>query len=151
MPTVTTSQPKPPAEKTEQPHPLVVLVDKVVGTKTESSSSSGGGSSSIVVYILLIGVAVIGISIVGWLLVRARRRAAQLAYELRKKEEEQKRAAEEHKLAENAKARNDAHKKVKKLDGDIQKLKKKLVTEKALQETRAKALQDATSWKDLGL
>lgn len=144
------TSPKPPVEKKTPPHPLVAIVDRVVGTKVGSSSSSGGGSS-IVVYVVLIGVAVLGFAIVGWLLVRSRRRAAQLAYELRKKEEEQKRVAEDHKLAKNAKARSVAHKKVKQLEAGIQGLKKKLEDQKKRQAIRAKALEDATSWKDLGL
>jgi len=135
-------------KEAEKPHLLVDLVKAA----TERKGSSEGGSpsgSSFVVYLILIGIAVLGFSIMGFLLVRSRREAAKLAYELRKKEEEQKQAAEDHKLAENGQKRNEAHKKVKALQNDIDELKKKLEEQTALANARSKAISDATSWDDL--
>ena len=146
---------KPPAEDKgdeevkEEPHLLVALVQQATTTKKEGTSSRG--SSNIVVYLLVLGAVVIGFSIMGWLLVRAKRRAAELAYELRKKEEEQKRVAEDHKLAKNNAARDAVHKQVHQLEGQIQELKEKLGVQRELAATRAKAVADATSWEDLGL
>lgn len=144
---------KPPAEAPEEkarddgPHPLVALVNQA----TTSKEGSTGGGSNLVVYLIVVGIAVLGFAIMGWLLVRAKRKAAALAYELRKKEEEQKRAAEEHKLAQNNVERDAAHKKVHKLEGEIQGLKKGLEAQRELTAKRAQAVADATSWEDLGL
>jgi len=126
------------------------LLVNLVKTATERKDSEGSsGSSSFVVYLIITAMAVIGFSILGWLLVRSRREAARLAYELRKKEEEQKRAAEEHKLAKNGTERNEAHKKVKKLEGEIQELKKKLDAQKVAHDDRVKSLEEITTWDDL--
>jgi len=131
----------------EKPSLLVDLVK--VATEKKKDSEGSSGSSSLVVYLIVTALAVIGFSILGWLLVRARREAARLAYELRKKEEEQKRAAEDHKLAQNAADRNEAHKKVKALEEEILGLKKKLEEQKAAQAERTKELEAITSWDDL--
>jgi len=133
-------------EKAEKPNLLVDLV-KAATEKKESSGSKSG--SSFVVYLIIVGVAVLGFSIMGLLLVSARRKAAKLAYELRKKEEEQKRAAEDHKLAKSGEERNAAHKKVKALEGDIQGLKEELQSTQEVAKKRRTAIEQATSWDDL--
>ena len=149
-----TSPAKPPVEDVkdegveEKLHPLVAIVQQATTARGESSS---GGSSNIVVYVVVIGVVVIGFAIMGWLLVRAKRRAAELAFKLRRKEEEQARVAEDATLAENEDVRNKAQNRVNKLSGEIQGLKEKLVDQRKLQATRAKAVADAASWEDLGL
>jgi hypothetical protein len=123
------------------------LLQKVEGSG-EGASSKG---ASFPVAAILIGIAVVVLSIMGLMLFFARRKAALLASQLRKKEEEQTQAAEDHKLAENGQARNDAHKKVKKLQGEIDGLKEGLSVINKDAASRAKVLAEATNWDDLKL
>ena len=81
--------------------------------------------------------------------VRAKRRAAQLEYELRKKEEEQKRLAEQAQLEQDATKRAAAEDEIDTLTVDIQGLKEKLEANELAAQERAKALAQATSWDDL--
>lgn len=139
-----------PDEKEKPAEKPSLLVDLVkVATEKKKDPAGSSGSSSLVIYLIVTAIAVLGFSILGWFLVRARREAARLAYELRKKEEEQKRAAEDHKLAKNGQERNEAHKKVKLLQGEIDELKKKLEAQKAAHAERTKTLEKITSWDDL--
>ena len=105
--------------------------------------------SSLPVAVFLMGLVVLAISYFGWQLVRARRRSAKLARDLRKAQESQRQAAEDHKLANNNAARNVAHKKVKRLEAGITELKKKIGVSNAAQQKQAKALADVTRWDDL--
>ena len=140
---------KPKAVEKEKSNLLVDLV-KAASEKKDSGGSSSG-SSSFVLYLIITAIAVIGFSVLGWLLVRARREAAKLAYELRKKEEEQKRVAEDHKLAKSAEERKLAHTKVHALEAQIKGLKEKLEVQKAAHAERTKSLEAITSWEELGL
>ena len=122
---------------------LLDLVDKAAG-KTEGSKGS-----SLPVYLIITGLVVICFAIVGFVAVRAKRRAAQLEYELRKKQEEQKRAAEQVKLDADATKRAEAEKSVASLETYIQGLKEELKATEDASVARTKALAAATSWDDL--
>jgi uncharacterized protein HemX len=138
-------------KETEKSHLLVDLVKAATERKGSSSGGSPPSGSSLVVYLILTAIAVIGFSVLGWLLVRARREAAKLAYELRKKEEEQKRVAEDHKLAKTAEERKKAHSRVHALEAQIKVLREKLEAQKAAHAERTKSLEAVTSWEELGL
>ena len=122
---------------------LLDLVDKAVG-KGEASKGS-----SLPVYVIITGLVVILFAVVGFMAVRAKRRAAQLEYELRKKEEEQKRLAEQAQLEQDATKRAAAEDEIDTLTVDIQGLKEKLEANELAAQERAKALAQATSWDDL--
>lgn len=136
-------------EETEKSHLLVDLVKAATERKGSSGDGAPSSGSSLVVYLILAGIAVLGFSIMGFLLVRARRKAAKLAYELRKKEEEQKQAVENAQLEKNAEKREASNEKARKLQGEIDGLKKNLEDQKVVAASRAQALSDATTWDDL--
>lgn len=122
---------------------LLDLVDKAAGKAEDSKGSS------LPLYLIVTAVVVICFAIVGWMAVRAKRRAAQLEYDLRKKEEEQKRAVEQAQLAQNADERALAEAKVDGLTEDIQRLKGELELNEVAAAERAKTLAQAASWDDL--
>lgn len=122
---------------------LLDLVDKAAGKAEDSKGSS------LPIYLIITAAVVICFAIVGWMAVRAKRRAAQLEYELRKKEEEQKRAVEQAQLTQNADERVLAEAKIDCLIEDIEKLKGELELNEAAASERAKALAQAASWDDL--
>lgn len=109
----------------------------------------GSNGSSLPVYIIFTALAVLCFALVGFLAVRAKRKTAQLEYELRKKEEEQKRLAEQVKLEESEIRREVATKLSHELIEDINGLKKEIAASEASSLERAKALAQATSWDDL--
>ena len=122
---------------------LLELADKAA-RKVEDSKGS-----SFPVYLILTGLVMLGFAISGWLAVRARRRAAQLEYELRKKKEEQLEAAERAALIISSDARASAESKVKVITSEIQQLQLKITENESKAADRAKALAQATSWSDL--
>lgn len=122
---------------------LLDLADKAAGKAEDSKGSSA------FLFVVLAGLAAICFAIVGFMAVSAKRRAAQLEYELRKKEEEQKRVAEEAKLAQNDADRNTAQAKVHELIEGIAGLKKEVEANEAAAFQRTKALAQATTWDDL--
>jgi uncharacterized protein HemX len=132
------------AEKTQEEvkNLLSGMVEKVAG-KEETQRSS------FLAALIITGIAVIGFAIMGFLLMRARRKAALLASKLRLKKEEQAQAAENHKLAENGKARNEAHKKVKSLETEIQGLKDQMKALEEMNKERKATLSELTDWDDL--
>lgn len=142
----------PPDNKQEQTESgglgqfLVDLSNKAAGKVEETKPTS---ASSFPVYLILIGIVVIAFAVMGWLIVRARRQAAQLSYELRKKEEEQKRLVEDAKKVQNETARQEAESKIATLNASIEELKKKLSESEAAAAERAKALTQATTWNDI--
>jgi uncharacterized protein HemX len=123
---------------------LLELSNKASGKSEDASSGS-----SFPVYIILTGLVMLGFAIMGWLAVRAKRQAAQLEYELRKKEEELARSREQVKLDQDAEIRKTAEGKVAGLTSSIQELKEKLQVIEVDAADRARALAKATSWNDL--
>jgi hypothetical protein len=122
---------------------LLDLVGKAAGKGGDSKGSS------LPVYVIITGFVCILFAIVGFLAVRAKRRAAQLEYELRKKEEEQKRLVEHAKLEQNAETRAEAESKIDELTVGIGELKEQLEVVGNAAAERTKALAQATSWDDL--
>lgn len=124
---------------------LLNLVDKAAGKGGDSKGAS------FPVYVVLTGVVCLLFALVGFMAVRAKRRAAQLEYDLRKKDEEQKRLAEQLLLEQNDTKRAEAEDQVTKLTDDIQGLKKELEVVGSAAADRSKALAQAASWDDLVL
>ena len=133
-----------PEEQQEKPQSdvLMGLIDKVAG-KEESKHSS------LPVATVIAGVVILIFAIMGFMLMRARRKAAKLASELRLKEEEQKQNLEDRKKADNAIERNRAHKKIHKVAAEILEIKTKLQDLAKANEGRRKALAEVTDWDDL--
>lgn len=125
-------------------HPLAGLVKK-------AAEREEGQTSSLATYLVLIGLVVAGFAVMGFLVARARRRAAKMAFKLRKAKEEQRRALEESRLSDNAERREAAHYEACHLYEEIDKLKKEIQRNKNVTAERVKAIQEATSWKELGL
>jgi len=100
-------------------------------------------------YVIITAVIVIGLAIMGWLMVSARRKAAELAYELRKKEEEQKEAAENHTLQTDQDVRDAAQARIKDLGDDIAQLKKELKDREDEAVARAATFAKIASWDDI--
>jgi uncharacterized protein HemX len=121
-----------------------------VKTATEGKTDRKG-SSSLVVYLVVTGAVMAGFAFLGWMLVRARRKAARLSFELRKKKEEQKRVVEEYLFSEGKVGSEEAKARVRALEGEIKELKEKLEVQKEIGAEKARAIEEATSWKDLGL
>jgi hypothetical protein len=122
---------------------LLALVDKAAGKAEDSKGSS------FPVYLILTGLVMLGFAISGWLAVRARRRSAQLEYELRKKHEEQLEAVERATLIISADMRSSAESKVQVLSSEIRQLQLKITENSSKSADRAVMLAQATSWSDL--
>jgi len=122
---------------------LLDLVNKAAGKAEDSKGSS------LPVYLIVTAAVVICFAILGIVAVSARRRAAQLEYELRMKEEEQKRLVEQAKLEQDASRRAEAESSIDSLTEDVQRLKGDLELNEAAAVDRAKALAKAASWDDL--
>jgi len=131
-----------------------VLVD-LVRVATEQEKSERGRpappSSTFSAYVIFVGVAALGFAIMGFLLVRARRKAAKLAYELRKNTEERCRVLEDLHLSESLEKREAAQERSQQLEEEIEGLKKEIKRHKAAANERVKAVMEAASWEDLGL
>jgi uncharacterized protein HemX len=122
---------------------LLDLADKAAGKAEDSKGSS------VFAFVLFAGLAALCFAVVGWMAVSAKRRAAQLEYELRLKEEEQKRVAEQAKLAQNEADRTKAQAQVHELIESIEGLKKEVAGNEAAALKRVQALAQATTWDDL--
>jgi hypothetical protein len=122
---------------------LLDLADKAAGKAEDSKGSS------LPIYVIFAGLAVVCFAILGFLAVRAKRKAAQLEYELRLKVEEQKRAVEQVLLEQDVAKRNEAAGKAQELVVDVERLKKEVAANEAAAAARTKALAQATSWNDL--
>lgn len=131
------------AESASSGHLLLDLVDKASG------NVEGSKGSSLPVFIILISVVVLAFAIMGWVIVQARRKAARLASQLRKKEEELVRITEDCQLREQAEARADAERRAATLQAEIKELKEKLEDSRAAAADQAKMLSQATGWNDL--
>lgn len=124
---------------------LLDLADKAA----KNTGKEDQKGSSFPVYIIMASIVVIGFAIMGWLAVRAKRKAAQLEYKLRLQEEEHKRAAEALKTTQDAATRAEAESKVSSLSGSIKDLKEKLASNEAESKERARVLATASGWDDL--
>ena len=120
------------------------LVDKVTGSEKAQTPQS-----SLPIALIIAGIAVIGFAILGFLLMQAKRKAAKLASELRKKEEEHTQAAENEKLATNDEERKAAVAKADAIKGEINQLHNQLTALDEANKERRKTVAELASWDDL--
>lgn len=125
---------------------LTKLIDKATTAGGEGSQMS---SSSTPVYLIIAGIVMLGFSIMGFMLVRARRKAAKLASDLRKAEEDKVRYEEDSKLADNSTYRLEAANRAAMSMIRINSLKKELDELEKDRDKRAQSLKKVTNWDDL--
>lgn len=134
----------------KETHPLVGLV-KAATERGKKAKGDAPSNSSLAAYLVFLGLAVLGFAVMGFLLVRARRKAAKMELKLRKLEEEHRRAVEDSKLAQTAERRESAYYESRHLYEEVDTLKKEIKRNKGIATERVKAVQEAMSWKELGL
>ena len=120
------------------------LMDRIAGQGEESK-----GQSSFPVTIVLVGILVIFISILGIKLAWAKRKAAELAIQVRRAEEEKKRAKENVRLGDNATARQAASEEAKAREKEILSLKARLAKRQSDKDVMAEELKAVTDWDDI--
>jgi len=133
----------PEQEQKEQKNLLSGLMKQVAGTE------EGKKPSSFPVMMVLVGIVVLIVSIMGIKLALAKRKAAKLAAQIRKSEEEKVQAQENLELADNATARQTAREEIKALTKESLGLKAKMAKRQLEHEKSVKELQGITSWDDI--
>jgi hypothetical protein len=136
-------------EKTNESEGLEKVLLSLADKAAKKTTKEGSKGSSFVVYIILTAVISLGFALLGWKAVRAKRKSAQLEYELRVQEEEKIRLAEDAKLSKNATDRDAAIKTVGSLSIDIAGIKDKLETNEAKAKERAILLAKVAGWEEL--
>lgn len=119
------------------------LMKQVVG------SEGGNSPSSFPVTMVLIGIVTLIISFMGIKLALAKRKAAQLAVQVRRSEEEKKRIKEEMQLAENSEKRQAAQEEIQELTKEILGLKAQIAKRQAAHLEYVDGLKGVTSWDDI--
>lgn len=135
-----------PVEETPKGSTLSNLVESIAGSPKEEKSSTG---TSFPVAIILIGVVVLIVSVLGIMLVLARRKAARLAAQVRKLEEEKLQLKENQLLEENEEKRAKGEAIIKATEEKIAKTEEALEEVNALGRARAESLASVTTWDDL--
>jgi uncharacterized protein HemX len=125
-------------------HPLSDLTKMVVGEKQ-------GSRASWIVMLVLLGGIVIAFAVLGIQLVLAKRRAAELAAELRRAQEGQKQALENAKLADNEEKRKAAQAEAKRLEEKAAQLKAEIDSMKADHASYVADLGSVTGWDNLNV
>lgn len=120
---------------------LQKLMDQVAGV--------GGDQASWPAAVFLISIFVIVLSIVGIQLALTKRKAAQLASDLRKAQEAQKEAEENAKLAADAAAQKDAQQVIADAQAKVTALQADLDSRKIDHDSYVKELQSVISWDDV--
>jgi len=120
------------------------LLDKVGGSEPEQRASA-----PVALVIALVAITIIGV--LGFFLLRARRKAAQLRSKMRRMEEEQAQEKENAKLAKNAEYRKAAENRVQDLQASIDRTSEELQQLSELNAGRKETLRDLTDWDDLVL
>jgi uncharacterized protein HemX len=129
------------SKETPKENPLSGMITKVAGKEDTERSSFP-------VAFVIAAIAALGFAVMGFLLMRARRKAAILASKLRKAEEAKVQAVENRKLAKNKEDRKKASETALLLGKEINKLEDEL---KALDESsteRRESLAELTKWDD---
>lgn len=119
------------------------LMNQIAGTGEDKKSSS------FPVTMVLVGILVLVLAVFGIRMAMAKRKAAKLAYKIRKIEEEKERARENEKLAENSTARMTAKEEVKALGKEILQLKANMAMRMSDHKAEVEKLQAVTSWDDI--
>lgn len=135
---------KHPTTEEEAKSLLSGLVDKVTGSEKAQTQRS-----SFPIALIIAGIAVIGFAILGFLLMQAKRKAAKLASELRKKEEEHAQAQEAVVLAQSAEDRKVATAKADALKDEIDNLHGQMTALEDANKERRKTISELTNWDDL--
>jgi uncharacterized protein HemX len=118
------------------------LMDRISGSEEKSSSSTPA-------MLILLGLLVLVVSVLGIKLAWAKRKAAELAVQVRRAEEEKKRAEENAKMAENSAARQTAQQEADALGKDIDNLKSQIAQRHEEQKELVSQLNPVTSWDDI--
>jgi septal ring-binding cell division protein DamX len=119
------------------------LMDQIAGI------GEGKKPSSFPVMMVLVGIVVLVVSLMGIRMALAKRKAAKLAFKIRKAEEAKAQAEENEKLAENANARAAARSEMKTLQREILSLKAKMVKRTVEHQKEVDQLRAVTSWDDI--
>ena len=122
---------------------MTSLADKAAGKAEDSKGSS------VLTFVVFATLTAICFAILGWIAVSDKRKAAQLEYELRLKEDEQKRIAEQVKLTQNEAIRTAAQNQIQVLTKSVEELKKSVADNEDASVNRAKSLAQAATWTDL--
>jgi len=120
---------------------LKQLMDKVAGAK--------GDQSSWPATVALLAVFVIVLAVLGIKLALTKRKAAQLASDLRRAQEEKIAAEENAKLAANEMMRKDAEEMIKDAQARAETLNNELDAHKVTHDEYVKQLQSISSWEEL--
>lgn len=124
--------------------------DLISGLMKRVTGDGGAkGGSSFPVTLILVGILVVVISIMGFQLAFAKRRAAELTVKIRRAEEEKKRAEENVKLGENSTARQVAQEEVQARGKEVLGLKAKLARRHQEHKRALGKLKGITSWDDI--
>jgi uncharacterized protein HemX len=140
-----------PDEQLAESSGLGSLLLALANKAARAAEEEGPKGSSFPTYLLLAGLVVLGFAIMGWMAVRASRKAAQLEYKLRLQEEDKKRAQEAATLNKNAVRREDAEVVAQNLEASIQALQGELAAIKDEAAERARVLASAASWGDISV
>lgn len=135
-----------PEEQVSPSDLLSSLIDKATSAGGEGATKSG---SSMPVYIIIAGIAVLIISITGFMLVRARRKVARLASELRLKEEEKVRLVENAKLTLSKSNRTRIKAQIVEKQLEIKRIERGMKELAEANAVRKASLAKLTSWDDL--
>jgi len=130
-------------EKLEEKDLLSGLMKQISGDGEDSKSAS------FPVTMVLVGIVVLIVSFIGIKMALAKRKAAELAYKIRKIEEEKAQAEEKVKLGKNSTARLAAKDEVKALQREILGLKAKMAMRAANHTEAVDKLRSITSWDDI--
>ena len=143
-------EPKQPVEDKQPDEKELIgsLMDQIAGKGEGDKKES---SSSWPVTMVMLGVLVLVISILGFKLAWAKRKAAELAVKVRRAEEEKTRAEENVKLGENATARQAANEEVKARSLEVLGLKARIAKRHTEQKAMVEQLSPITSWDDINV
>jgi hypothetical protein len=120
---------------------LQKLMDQVAGVKGDQASWPAA--------MVLISIFVLVLSVLGIKLALTKRKAAQLASDLRKAQEAQKEAEENAKLAADTAAQQDAQQVIMDSQAKVEAIQSDLDARKIDHDAYVKELQSVTSWDDI--
>lgn len=118
------------------------LMEKVAG----KGDSKG---SSLPVTLILVGIIVLILAVSGLKMAFTKRKAAKLAAQIRKAEEEKKRVEENLKLTDNAIVKQAHWEEIRAISKEILVLKSKMAIRQIAHKKAVKSLQLVTSWDDI--
>jgi uncharacterized protein YxeA len=126
----------------KQTHPISDVMDMVTGR-------GGNEKASWPVMLVLIIVVVIVLAIVGVKMALAKRKAAELAFKIRKAEEKKKQAEEDSKLRQNSEDKQAAWEEVRTLSKEVLSLKAQMAVRSEKHKKHIADLEAVTSWDEI--